>query len=61
MVLLNSICELIELVDKVSDVYTAHWVGLRERHGLREVLPVDVSIVKREWSPLTWTAVQALP
>ena len=34
-----SIRELVELVDKVSDVDTAHRVGLGERHGLREILP----------------------
>jgi hypothetical protein len=39
MVLQNPIRKLVELVDKVSDVDTAHGVGLGERHGLREVLP----------------------
>jgi hypothetical protein len=39
MVLQNPIRKLVELVDKVSDVDTAHRIGLGERHGLREVLP----------------------
>jgi hypothetical protein len=39
MVLQNPIRKLVELVDKVSDVDTAHRIGLRERHGLRKVLP----------------------
>jgi len=34
-----SIRELVELVDKVSDVDTAHGVGLGERHGLWKILP----------------------
>jgi hypothetical protein len=40
MVLQHPIRKLVELVDKVSNVDTAHGVGLGERHGLREVLPV---------------------
>ena len=39
MVLQHPIRKLVELVDKVSDVDTAHGVGLREWHGLWEVLP----------------------
>ena len=39
MVLQHPIRKLVELVYKVSDVDTAHGVGLGERHGLREVLP----------------------
>jgi hypothetical protein len=39
MVLQHSIRKLVELVDKVPDVDTAHRVGLGERHGLGEVLP----------------------
>lgn len=39
VVLQHPIRELVELIDKVSDVDTAHGVGLREWHGLREVLP----------------------
>jgi hypothetical protein len=41
--------ELIKLVDKVSDIDTAHRIGLRERHGLREVLPEHVSIFWNLW------------
>jgi len=39
VVLQHTIRELVELIDKVSDVDTAHRVGLGERHGLREILP----------------------
>lgn len=39
MMLQYTIRELVELVDKVSDIDTAHRVSLRERHSLWKVLP----------------------
>lgn len=34
-----AICELVELVDEIAYIDTAHRVRLREWHGLRERLP----------------------
>jgi hypothetical protein len=49
MMLQNTVRELIELIDEISDIYTAHWVGLRERHCLWEVLPIQsVSVLHPE-------------
>jgi hypothetical protein len=41
MLLSNAIGELIELVDEIADIDTAHGICLGERHSLRKPLPME--------------------
>jgi hypothetical protein len=45
VMLRDAVGELVELVDKVADVDTAHGVCLGERHLLREALPEEIGSV----------------
>jgi len=60
MVLQHSVRELVELVHEVSNVDTAHRIGLREWHGLRKVLPALISEIQQTWIRFTSTAARAL-
>ena len=47
MMLRNAIHKLVELVDKVANIDTAHGVRLRERHRLRKALPEPLALAAR--------------